>query len=206
MVCVPAAAAERGGSFRRQGRIAAPCNLYLHAVTAASWPRDRTQSLLSEISDCNAASPSSFRLHSWRDGLVSSSYHARLGSFEHSYMKRHAAVLLYFLSCSVNATRSSSSSCGLSLPRRFWRWRLVSLHQPRRSVDILTAAVTQLVSAQSSAPTPYEDPDTGIIFDTWTSPSSDITFGFALPTDALEVDATEYIGYLVSDNRPWESS
>lgn len=62
----------------------------------------------------------------------------------------------------------------------------------------LTQTVTQLVSAQSSAPTAYEDPDTGIIFDTWTSPSSDITFGFALPTDALDVDATEYIGYIVS--------
>lgn len=70
---------------------------------------------------------------------------------------------------------------------------------PLGAVTVLTAAVTQLVSAQSSAPTPYEDPDTGIIFDTWTSPSSDITFGFALPTDALEVDATEYIGYIVSD-------
>ncbi|CAG9989475.1 unnamed protein product [Clonostachys byssicola] len=50
-------------------------------------------------------------------------------------------------------------------------------------------------AAQSSTPTPYTDPATGIVFDTWTA-SAGMTFGFALPSDALTVDATEYIGYL----------
>ncbi|KAL4864935.1 hypothetical protein BDV12DRAFT_211335 [Aspergillus spectabilis] len=54
--------------------------------------------------------------------------------------------------------------------------------------------------AQSSTPAVYTDPDTGIIFDTWTvaptSSAAGLTFGVALPEDALSTDSTEFIGYL----------
>lgn len=49
----------------------------------------------------------------------------------------------------------------------------------------------------------YTDPDTGITFDTWPVPSTStaggMTFGMALPSDALTTNADELIGYLVSD-------
>lgn len=64
----------------------------------------------------------------------------------------------------------------------------------------LSLQVTQLVTAQTAAPTPYEDPESGIIFDTWASSSGSITFGVSLPEDALENDADEFIGYLVSSS------
>lgn len=53
----------------------------------------------------------------------------------------------------------------------------------------------------------YTDPDTGITFDTWIVPNKNtgssgtyggLTFGVALPSDALEVDADEFIGILVT--------
>ncbi|KAK9425521.1 putative Fungal cellulose binding domain-containing protein [Seiridium unicorne] len=54
--------------------------------------------------------------------------------------------------------------------------------------------------AQSSTAVVYTDPDTGITFDTWpvptTSTAGGLTFGMALPSDALTVDADEFIGYL----------
>ncbi|ORY64787.1 fungal cellulose binding domain-containing protein [Pseudomassariella vexata] len=61
--------------------------------------------------------------------------------------------------------------------------------------------------AQSSTPTVYTDPDTGIIFDTWIVPATGsgasgvttyggLKFGMALPEDGLTTDATEFIGYL----------
>ncbi|KAI1463091.1 carbohydrate-binding module family 1 protein [Daldinia caldariorum] len=60
---------------------------------------------------------------------------------------------------------------------------------------------------QASTPTLYKDSKTGITFDTWTVPDKadgaggvsawgGLTFGVALPEDALAVDATEFIGYL----------
>ncbi|KAI1394791.1 carbohydrate-binding module family 1 protein [Hypoxylon fuscum] len=60
---------------------------------------------------------------------------------------------------------------------------------------------------QSGTPTLYTDSNTGIIFDTWTVPdkadggsgvsaTGGLTFGVALPENALTVDATEFIGYL----------
>jgi cellobiose dehydrogenase (acceptor) len=69
----------------------------------------------------------------------------------------------------------------------------------KASALLALAPLAQLVLAQTSTPTPFEDPDTGIIFDTWKGTGADITFGVALPSDALDVDATEFIGYLVSD-------
>ncbi|KAG9255545.1 cellobiose dehydrogenase-like protein [Emericellopsis atlantica] len=65
------------------------------------------------------------------------------------------------------------------------------------------APFAQLVLAQTSTPTTYEDPDTGIIFDTWKGTGADITFGVALPSDALDVDATELIGYLKCGGSGW---
>ncbi|KAI1496665.1 cellobiose dehydrogenase [Biscogniauxia marginata] len=60
---------------------------------------------------------------------------------------------------------------------------------------------------QSGTPTVYTDPDTGIIFDTWVVPDratggsgiatwGGLTFGLALPQDALTTDANEFIGIL----------
>ncbi|OJJ79292.1 uncharacterized protein ASPGLDRAFT_137084 [Aspergillus glaucus CBS 516.65] len=64
-------------------------------------------------------------------------------------------------------------------------------------------AVSTLLSgclAQDPLPTTYKDPKTGISFDTWNVPGSSgtagLTFGMALPSTALEDDATEFIGYL----------
>lgn len=62
--------------------------------------------------------------------------------------------------------------------------------------------------AQSSAPETFTDPETGIIFNTWGIPNGapqtqgGLTFGVALPQDALETDASEFIGYLVGPDRP----
>lgn len=44
----------------------------------------------------------------------------------------------------------------------------------------------------------YTDDATGITLKTWTAADpAAYTFGLALPADALETDATEYIGILV---------
>ncbi|KAF3022035.1 hypothetical protein E8E14_012745 [Neopestalotiopsis sp. 37M] len=54
--------------------------------------------------------------------------------------------------------------------------------------------------AQSSTPVVYTDPETGITFDTWPVPAASsaggMTFGMALPSDALTVNADEFVGYL----------
>ncbi|KAK3942373.1 putative cellobiose dehydrogenase [Diplogelasinospora grovesii] len=80
-----------------------------------------------------------------------------------------------------------------------------------RFLVALAAVASYLPSAfaQSAAPTKYTDPTTGIVFDTWNVPdvaavgdteadqtSGGMTFGVALPSNALSVDATEFIGYL----------
>ncbi|KAL4742454.1 hypothetical protein BDV11DRAFT_180893 [Aspergillus similis] len=76
------------------------------------------------------------------------------------------------------------------------------MHSFLRSFAALVAAGSflQPCFAQSGDPTVYTDPDTGIVFDTWTveasSSSAGFTFGVALPEDALDTDATEFIGYL----------
>ncbi|KAL2833136.1 hypothetical protein BJY01DRAFT_253629 [Aspergillus pseudoustus] len=61
--------------------------------------------------------------------------------------------------------------------------------------------------AQSSAAVAYTDADTGITFDTWTvaptSSAAGLTFGVALPEDALTSDASEFIGYLSCNNPGW---
>lgn len=48
---------------------------------------------------------------------------------------------------------------------------------------------------QSSTPTAYTDPDTGITFDTWST--TGMKWGFTFPSDGATTDATEFIGYLV---------
>lgn len=66
--------------------------------------------------------------------------------------------------------------------------------------------------AQEMTPVVYTDPTTGIVFDTWVVPdqpangdtsgsatSGGLTWGVALPSDALTTDATEFIGYLASN-------
>uniref|UniRef100_A0A8H7NMC7 Glucose-methanol-choline oxidoreductase N-terminal domain-containing protein n=1 Tax=Bionectria ochroleuca TaxID=29856 RepID=A0A8H7NMC7_BIOOC len=64
------------------------------------------------------------------------------------------------------------------------------------SLLLALASFSQNVLGQR-APSTYTDSDTGIVFDTWTE--SGLTFGFALPTGALQTDASEYIGYLRCD-------
>ncbi|KAL3469191.1 hypothetical protein BJX99DRAFT_265413, partial [Aspergillus californicus] len=65
---------------------------------------------------------------------------------------------------------------------------------------LVVSSFLEPVLAQTSAPTVYTDPDTGIVFDTWTvaatSSAAGLTFGVALPEDALTTDSTEFIGYL----------
>ncbi|TQN64791.1 Cellobiose dehydrogenase, partial [Colletotrichum shisoi] len=56
------------------------------------------------------------------------------------------------------------------------------------------------VLAQSPVPTTFTDPGTGIIFNTWSASSAQtaggMTYGFALPENALTTDANEFVGYL----------
>ncbi|KAI1327173.1 carbohydrate-binding module family 1 protein [Xylariaceae sp. FL0255] len=79
-------------------------------------------------------------------------------------------------------------------------WSLVTLFLAV-SLDI------QLGWAQSATPTTYTDPKTGIVFNNWIVPDTasgtdetstwgGLTFGMALPSNALTTDATEFIGYL----------
>ncbi|KAL4807494.1 hypothetical protein BDV18DRAFT_135433 [Aspergillus unguis] len=71
-----------------------------------------------------------------------------------------------------------------------------------RSLAALVAAGSFVLPslAQSGDPTVYTDSDTGIVFNTWTveksSSAAGFTFGVALPEDALDTDADEFIGYL----------
>ncbi|KAI5861982.1 carbohydrate-binding module family 1 protein [Durotheca rogersii] len=71
---------------------------------------------------------------------------------------------------------------------------------------------------QQGTPAVYTDSETGIIFNTWTVPDKadgatgvsawgGLTFGVALPENALSVDATEFIGYLKcgSNGTTWNS-
>ncbi|KAI1485643.1 cellobiose dehydrogenase [Biscogniauxia mediterranea] len=64
---------------------------------------------------------------------------------------------------------------------------------PRIATAILATAVS-LQPCLAQAPVAYTDPDTNIEFGTWEQ--GDLTFGLALPGDALTNDATEYIGLL----------
>ncbi|KAF6794624.1 cellobiose dehydrogenase [Colletotrichum sojae] len=54
--------------------------------------------------------------------------------------------------------------------------------------------------AQASTPTIYTEPSTGIVFNTWSASNAQtpggMTYGFALPENALTTDANEYVGYL----------
>jgi cellobiose dehydrogenase (acceptor) len=59
------------------------------------------------------------------------------------------------------------------------------------------APLAQYASAQAT--TPYTDPDTGIVFDSWTAPAG-LTWGFAFPANAATVDATELIGIIRSNS------
>ena len=67
----------------------------------------------------------------------------------------------------------------------------------------LTCLVLPSVLGQSSTPTTFTDPDSGVVFNTWGIPNGGaqtqggFTFGVALPEDALSTDADEFIGYLV---------
>ncbi|KAL5361221.1 hypothetical protein BJX96DRAFT_185209 [Aspergillus floccosus] len=65
---------------------------------------------------------------------------------------------------------------------------------------LAASTVLQPCLGQSGTPVVYTHPDTGIVFDTWKVPAGTVTkgmtFGVALPSDALTTDATEFIGYL----------
>uniref|UniRef100_L7JP18 CBM1 domain-containing protein n=1 Tax=Pyricularia oryzae (strain P131) TaxID=1143193 RepID=L7JP18_PYRO1 len=78
-------------------------------------------------------------------------------------------------------------------------------------IATLLVAVTYLQPSLAQGPLPqvYTDPETGIVFNTWSATDGPIqgegygsvslggfTFGMALPSDALTVDANEFIGYL----------
>ena len=56
-------------------------------------------------------------------------------------------------------------------------------------------------SAYGQAVSAYKEPNTGIVFSTQTitgETTGGFTFGYALPPNAVTVDATEYLGYFVS--------
>ncbi|SPO04774.1 probable cellobiose dehydrogenase [Cephalotrichum gorgonifer] len=68
------------------------------------------------------------------------------------------------------------------------------------SALVAFASLWATSNAQSRTPVVYTDADTGIVFDTWAT-STGLTMGFAMPEDALTVDATEYIGLLTCSSK-----
>jgi hypothetical protein len=52
-------------------------------------------------------------------------------------------------------------------------------------------------------PTPYTDPDTGIVFQSWTNNAGTLKFGYTYPANAATVAATEFIGVLVGTHTPF---
>lgn len=79
------------------------------------------------------------------------------------------------------------------------------------TADTQGLAVLPSSLAQNNAPVTITDSASGIIFNTWGLPSGSqtqggLTFGVALPSNALTTDATEFIGYLVCLARPSSGS
>lgn len=69
----------------------------------------------------------------------------------------------------------------------------------------ITALAAPVVFAQERDPTSeiYTDPSSNITFNTW-SPTPFVTIGVALPPDALEADADEFVGLITcSDPAGW---
>ncbi|KAI1332560.1 hypothetical protein F5Y16DRAFT_119294 [Xylariaceae sp. FL0255] len=64
----------------------------------------------------------------------------------------------------------------------------------RIATAVLAAAVSIRTCVAQSAPVMYTDPSTGIKLGTWVE--GNMTFGLALPSNALTTDASEYIGIL----------
>ncbi|KAI3546703.1 fungal cellulose binding domain-containing protein [Colletotrichum abscissum] len=65
---------------------------------------------------------------------------------------------------------------------------------------LATTSLLDGAAAQSPTPVVLTDSKTGIIFDTWSATSAQtaggMTYGFALPQNALTTDANEFVGYL----------
>jgi hypothetical protein len=88
-----------------------------------------------------------------------------------------------------------------------WRLRFVSLKAPVRHHSVFLKLTETGAQAAVLEPTFYRDPKTLIEFGTFTfetETTSPYTFGIALPEDALEKNATEYIGLIVS-RRPYDN-
>lgn len=51
--------------------------------------------------------------------------------------------------------------------------------------------------AQANVPVTWTHPDSGIVYSRFFT-SSGMSFGYAMPSDALDTDAEEFIGYFVS--------
>ncbi|KAL4985214.1 hypothetical protein BDW68DRAFT_179916 [Aspergillus falconensis] len=72
------------------------------------------------------------------------------------------------------------------------------------ALGLLATTLFLPAHAQNPTGTPYADKTTNITFSTWSIPasqssessSSALTFGLALPSNALEADAIEFVGYL----------
>ncbi|KAL4973832.1 hypothetical protein BDW66DRAFT_153414 [Aspergillus desertorum] len=74
------------------------------------------------------------------------------------------------------------------------------------TLGLLATTVFSSAQAQNLTGTPYTDKTTNITFSTWSVPAakssgssastSPVTFGLTLPSNSLETDATEFIGYL----------
>ena len=81
-----------------------------------------------------------------------------------------------------------------------------------RPASQLTPNLVVLPSAlaQNNAPVTFTDADSGIIFNSWgianggAQTKGGFQFGVALPEDALENDASEFLGYLVRSEEPEE--
>ncbi|TPX15813.1 uncharacterized protein E0L32_000147 [Thyridium curvatum] len=75
------------------------------------------------------------------------------------------------------------------------------MYSLRRIAAALVAGTLCVQECAAQAPTAYTDSKTNITFTTWSfTDSGGMTYGMALPEDALTKDATEYIGILRCPN------
>ncbi|KAE8383862.1 hypothetical protein BDV26DRAFT_277089 [Aspergillus bertholletiae] len=76
----------------------------------------------------------------------------------------------------------------------------MTLRNPILATLVVASTILSGCHAQAPEAVVYNDPGTGITFDTWNVPSTPnaggLTFGVALPSNGLKSDAADFIGYL----------
>jgi cellobiose dehydrogenase (acceptor) len=65
------------------------------------------------------------------------------------------------------------------------------------------APLVSHVAAQAVGPTQYTEPDTGIVFQSWTNPAGNLKFGYTYPANAATVASKDFIGVLECQGSGW---